>query len=300
MIIQDHAKDRSAGVHPITAGWLTDSEVMLDVLRLDKIHPVVSGNKWFKLKYYLEDVKNKKYSTIATFGGAYSNHIAATAYACKEFGFKSVGVIRGEQPSPLSHTLNFAQEHEMELMFVSREDYRNREVIKKSINDVYWIDEGGYGALGVKGASEILQHVHNLQEYSHVVTAVGTGTTLAGIIEAALPHQQIIGVSAMKGNEALSNRVNELLITPRSNFFITHNYHVGGYARYTKELLIYMNELWQQHNLPTDFVYTAKTFFAVQDLVENKIIPCHSKVLMIHTGGLQGNLSLPYNALLFS
>lgn len=300
MIIQDHAKDRSVVVQSITAAWLTNNTVMLDVLRLDKIHPVISGNKWFKLKYYLEEAYNKKYSTIATFSGAYSNHIAATAFASREFGFESIGVIRGEQAKELSHTLKFAQQLGMELIFVSREDYKNKDAIKKKIDNVYWIDEGGYGTLGMKGAADILNCIEHAERYSHIITAVGTGTTLAGIVEAASPHQQIIGVSVMKGNEALTQQVKNLLPIAHSNFFITHDYHFGGYARYTKELLNYMNDLWSDQKLPTDFVYTAKTFFAVQDLIEKQIIPHHSKVLMMHTGGLQGNLSLPYDALHFS
>ncbi|MGN6618348.1 MAG: 1-aminocyclopropane-1-carboxylate deaminase/D-cysteine desulfhydrase [Ilyomonas sp.] len=298
MIIQDHAKDRSIITQKISSEWLTCNNVLLDVLRLDELHPVISGNKWFKLKYYLEEAKAKGLKTVATFGGAYSNHIAATAYACKLAGLKSIGIIRGEKPKELSHTLLFAHQNNMELNFVSRQAYKNKEAMKETIKNVYWIDEGGYGTLGLKGASEILQQAENFEEYTHIVSAVGTGTTLAGIIKSALPHQNIVGISVMKGNTSLAEQVKDLL-PDAFNFTIVHDYHFGGYARYTNRLLSYMNELWNLHQLPTDFVYTAKTLYAVQNMILKKSIPKQSKVLMIHTGGLQGNLSLPYNSLRF-
>ena len=136
----------------VEAEWLQQQDVQLQVLRLDEWHPVVSGNKWFKLRYYLEEAMAKGYGTVATFGGAYSNHIVATAFACKEARLKSIGVIRGEEPSTLSHTLQQASALGMQLLFISREAYKNREAAKAKFTDAYWINEGGYGSLGAEGS----------------------------------------------------------------------------------------------------------------------------------------------------
>jgi 1-aminocyclopropane-1-carboxylate deaminase len=283
----------------INADWLTQKNVLLDVLRLDIIHKTISGNKWFKLKFYIEDAKKNNAETIATFGGAYSNHIAATAFACKLAGLKSIGIIRGEEPKQLSHTLINAQNFGMKLFFVKREDYKTFN--KNIFQNVYWIEEGGYGIKGVEGAKEILQLIKDKNIYTHIICAIGTGTTLAGIIKAANPQQQVIGISTMKNNMSLENEISALLDEKdkQKKFTIVHDYHFGGYAKHTKELLLLMNETWNEHHLPTDFVYTAKVFFAIKNLIQENKIQHSSRVLMIHTGGLQGNLSLPAGTLQF-
>lgn len=285
----------------IHADWLQKNNARLDVLRLDKLHETVSGNKWFKLKYYLSDAKQKNYSTIATFGGAFSNHIVATAFACKEEGLKSIGIIRGEEPAILSHTLQTAKHYGMQLEFVTRALYNDTDLIKQTFENVYWVEEGGYGAYGVKGAKEILSFAPEVEKYSHIVCAVGTGTMMAGIIEAAQLHQKIIGVSVMKGNYTLLDKVETMLSPADKNksYSIEHDYHFGGYAKHPPQLIAFMNAMWLQHQLPTDIVYTSKTFFATQDLIKKNIIPAGSNVLMIHSGGLQGNLSLPEKTLDF-
>ena len=281
--------------------WLSNYEVRLDVLRLDEIDPVISGNKWFKLKYYLEDAQANGYKQIGTFGGAYSNHIAATAAACKIFGLQSIGIIRGEQPMQLSHTLSAASNNEMQLQFVSREAYKNKALLMVEKNHTYWIPEGGYGILGAKGASEILSLVPNLNEYTHIVCAVGTGTTLAGILQSSLHTHQVIGVSAMKGNLALTAEVRMLLLKElqQKPFTILSDAHFGGYAKYNLGLIDFMNTTWHHHSLPTDFVYTAKTLYALQQQVLDGSIQAKSHILFIHTGGLQGNQSLPSGTLPF-
>jgi len=285
----------------IQADWLQKNNVSLDVLRLDRLHEIVSGNKWFKLKYYLKDAKQKELHTIATFGGAYSNHVIATAFACFKEGLNSIGIIRGEEPPVLSHTLQLAKHYGMQFEFVNRALYKDTQLIQQTFENAYWIGEGGYGNLGVKGAREILSCSKQSDKYSHIVCAVGTGTMMAGIISAANTNQNIIGISAMKGNHSLVQKVNELLSFSDKNksFVIKHDFHFGGYAKYSRELIEFMNETWQRHQLPTDIVYTAKTFYAIRQMIIAHSIPRESTVLMIHSGGLQGNLSLPEKTLYF-
>ena len=300
MPIENYANFEKVFVQNIDADWLIEKNVALDVLRLDALHTIVSGNKWFKLQYYLQDAFEKNYSTIATFGGAYSNHIVATAYASNQQNFACIGIIRGEEPRELSHTLQQAEALGMQLQFVSRLAYKNKPLLQQNLQNVYWISEGGYGILGMRGATDILAFVPGLKNYTHIVCAVGTGTTLAGIINATT-QQTVIGISAMKGNNELCQQVTNLLNEKKHGkvFSIVHDYHFGGYAKYNGVLLQYMNDIWSKHQLPTDFVYTAKAMFATEQLIKQESIPQQSKVLLIHTGGLQGNASLPAGTLQF-
>jgi 1-aminocyclopropane-1-carboxylate deaminase len=275
--------------------------VSVDVLRLDQIHPVVSGNKWFKLKYHIQEAKQQNKKSIATFGGAFSNHIAAAAFACKQAGFKSIGIIRGEKPNQFSPTLIAAQENNMQLHFVTRNDFKNKDFLEQQLdNNYYWINEGGYSTNGMLGASEILQTVDTTL-YTHIIAACGTGTMLAGLINAALPYQKIIGISALKGHTDLANDIQSILPAEKRNraFSILHDYHFGGYAKHPAALIEWMNELWKTENLPTDIVYTSKLLFAVKDLIEKRYFTTTNKLLIIHSGGLQGNLSLAFNTLDF-
>ncbi len=278
--------------------------VLVDVLRLDLIHPIVSGNKWFKLKEYLKDAKDKSKKVLVTFGGAYSNHIVATAAAAQLQGFKSIGIIRGERPSVLSHTLSSAKDYGMDLFFVSREDYRRKtipgEILNKySSEELYLIPEGGYGEKGTLGAADILLQ-NDTSFYSHIITAVGTGTTLSGITMSALPFQKTIGISVLKNNFSLQQEIETLLpVEKHESFQLLHGYHFGGYAKYTEQLFRFMNQLYSKTAIPTDFVYTAKTFYAVIDLIANGNFTINDKILIVHTGGLQGNFSLPKGTLIF-
>lgn len=287
-------------VQKISAKLLSEKGVGLSVLRLDKIHPIISGNKWFKLQYYLQDAKQKGFNTIATFGGAWSNHISATAYACKLNGLKCIGIIRGEKPLHFSETLLNALEHKMNLHFFSRSEYRNPAEIQKKFQDVYWINEGGYGIKGAEGAAEILSTT-SANMYSHIVCAVGTGTMMAGIIKAATTNQKIIGISVLKNHLTLSEKVGLLLTKDeqKKHFNINNDFHFGGYAKYNYQLLEFMKSVWYEHALPTDIVYTSKTLYATNELIADNTIKSGSNVLMIHSGGLQGNLSLPVNTLPF-
>jgi 1-aminocyclopropane-1-carboxylate deaminase len=275
----------------------------VDVLRLDLIDPVISGNKWFKLREYLHEAISTGKKTILTYGGAFSNHIIATAAAANAFGLKSIGIIRGERPADISHTLKEAVAYGMQLEFVSREDYKNK-MLPRSISDLhnpqdlYVINEGGYGRKGVEGAAQIGKLI-DLSIYTHIIAAVGTGTTLAGLVE-AVDEAEIIGVSVFKNNLSLQAEIESLLpSSKRKNFKLLHDYHFGGYAKYNSELVSFMNEWFEVTAIASDFVYTGKLFYAVNDLIQKKYFPQHSKLLVIHSGGLQGNRSLPKGTLIF-
>jgi 1-aminocyclopropane-1-carboxylate deaminase len=271
--------------------------VSVYTLRTDKIHPIVSGNKWFKLKYYLQEAQaqNKKY--FLTFGGAYSNHIVATAAACRQIGLKSVGMIRGEKPEKESHTLRDARHYGMELFFISREDYKNKKLPEKFFsNDYYIVREGGYGNLGAAGAATIF---YEKEKFDVICCAVGTGTMMAGLINAKKQNAAIVGISVLKNNFSLENEVRQLLLDSEEKINIIHDYHFGGYAKYNQTLIDFMNQFYETSRIPTDFVYTGKLFYAVNDLIEKKYFARGSNMLIIHCGGLQGNFSLPKGILRF-
>jgi 1-aminocyclopropane-1-carboxylate deaminase len=284
--------------------FLSKFHTTVDALRLDLIHPVISGNKWFKLKEYLKEAKALDKKIILTFGGAYSNHIVATAAAAKQAGFKSIGIIRGEKPTTVSHSLQNASAYGMNLYFISRMDYKSKNIPIEILQqdgeeDIYIINEGGYGKKGAEGAKDILRQIDS-SSYTHIIDSVGTGTTIAGLIESSEKHQIVIGISSLKNNYSLQQEIENLVSEQnKKRFLLIHDYHFGGYAKYSKQLIDFMNEWYQQTNIPSDFVYTGKLFFAVQDLVQKTYFPQGSKLLIIHSGGLQGNQSLPKGTLIF-
>jgi 1-aminocyclopropane-1-carboxylate deaminase len=277
-----------------------EKNVEVAVLRLDKIHPVISGNKWFKLRYYLEEAKQQKKKTIITFGGAWSNHIVATAAACKINGFNSVGIIRGEETEKLSPTLVASKQMGMHHIFINREDYQKKKVPEELNSDEYYfISEGGYGIKGAEGAATILDYCKK-ENYSHICCAAGTGTMMAGLVNSVLPFQKVIGISVLKNNFDLEENIKFLLNDKhKKNFWVVHDYHFGGYAKCKPELVDFMNEFYRQTTIPSDFVYTAKLFYAVNDLIKNNFLPAGSRLLLIHSGGLQGNASLSEGTLIF-
>jgi len=273
--------------------------ITVSTLRTDLIHPIVSGNKWFKLRFYLEEAKKLKCNTIASFGGAYSNHIVALAAACKLNGFESVGFIRGELSN--SPSLQEAKELGMQLYFLSREDYKYKDVVmeKYANNTWFWINEGGYGINGALGAATILQ-TKDCSSFTHIICACGTGTMLAGLIMGANEKQSVIGISVLKNNVGL-NQMATALITLENKKEVTtiHDFHFGGYAKHPKELINYMNQLFERESLPTDIVYTSKLFYATESLIRQQYFKSNSKILVIHSGGLQGNRSLIPGSLIF-
>lgn len=289
----------SITVDTLSLPLLTEKKVTASVLRLDKIHPLVSGNKWFKLRYYLQEAKEQQKKTIVTFGGAWSNHILATAAACKMNQLNCIGIIRGEEAANLSPTLIQAKELGMQLIFTSREDYTKKKIpaeINKEEN--YFINEGGYGTVGANGAATILDYCKK-ENYTHICCAVGTGTMMAGLLKGTSPQQQVIGISVLKNNMELETSVQSLLNKEATNFTIIHTYHFGGYAKYKPELIAFMNTFYQQTNIPADFVYTGKLFYAMIDLINNDFFEPGSRLLLIHSGGLQGNSSLSNRTLIF-
>lgn len=282
--------------------WLPD-RIQAAMLRLDKIHPEVSGNKWFKLKENITTAISHGNNGLLTYGGAYSNHIAATALACKEAGLPCVGIIRGEEHYPqLNHTLQTADDNGMGLIFVSREDYRNgkaKELWETFYPDYHVVPEGGHNALGARGCEEILP-IFPTTDFTHILCAAGTGTTLAGLINSALPHQQVIGIPVLKGAQYLEKEVSDLLHPgTTAHWELLHDYHGGGYAKKSPALIDFINTFYADTGIPTDIIYTGKLVMAFRDLVQQGYFPDNSKVLLIHTGGLQGNLSLSPGVLSF-
>jgi 1-aminocyclopropane-1-carboxylate deaminase len=282
---------------------LKEKNIRADIIRLDMIDPVISGNKWFKLKEYVKDALENNKKTILTFGGAFSNHILATAALCRKNNVHSVGIIRGEEPPQnLSDTLIRAKDMGMDLFFAERQNYTRKEIPKIVIEkypDAYIINEGGYGLPGMRGSKEILNLI-NTELYTHIVTAVGTGTTLAGLIEASEKHHALMGISVMKNNLELEDQVNHLLSEEHKHKFkLFHQYHFGGYAKYSQQLIDFMNRWHSVTGIPSDFVYTGKMFYAFNHLLEDDFFASQARVLLIHTGGLQGNNSLKKGTLIF-
>jgi 1-aminocyclopropane-1-carboxylate deaminase len=276
------------------------SDIRVSVLRLDKLHPVVSGNKWFKLRFYLEEAISQKKKGLLTFGGAWSNHIVAAAAACKEAGLQSIGIIRGEEPAQWSQALLDAKQEGMQLYFISRTDYKEKHVpAALPIDPVEFVlvPEGGYGPTGVKGAETIAATPE--KTFTHYVCAAGTGTMTAGLINAVPGSSKVVSISALKNNHSLQDMIACRLNPVHADWTILHDYHCGGYARHSPALLQFMNDFYSGTGIPTDFVYTGKLFLATDDLVRKSFFPPGSDILVIHSGGLQGNRSLPKGTLNF-
>ena len=266
--------------------------ITLEIKREDLLHPFVSGNKFRKLKYNVLQAKAENQSVLLTFGGAFSNHIAAVAYAGKEQGFETIGVIRGDElRDKISEnpTLSFAQECGMRFEFVTREAYRHKtetafiEQLQVKFGSFYLVPEGGTNDLAVKGCEEILTEFDAYFDF--VCSAVGTGGTISGLINSALPHQKVLGFPALKG-DFLQNEIHKFV--NNKNWELITDYHFGGYGKVTTEFIEWMNWFYAQTGIPLDPIYTGKMVFGVMDLIQRNYFPPKSKILMIHTGGLQG------------
>lgn len=279
--------------------------VEIRMCRLDQIHPIVSGNKLFKLHYFLKAALAEDHKTVLTFGGAYSNHLVATAFACRQLGLKSIGIVRGEAAAELSHTLAQCLEYGMQLHFISRNDYKiSREAgfvddLQQQYGAFTMIPEGGYHPMGADGAALIMQVPQN-KTATHICTAVGTATTLAGIIKGSNINQEIIAVPALKNLHDLPDRISFLTENDSpKRLTVFDQYHFGGYAKKTPELLQFMNDFYTAHKVPTDFVYTSKMMYAVFDQLRHGYFKAGSTVVCLHTGGLQGNDTLAEGSLVF-
>ncbi len=288
----------SPNIEPIS--YLSSPQVAIDTLRLDQIHPIVSGNKWYKLRFYIQEAIESQATTIASFGGPYSNHLVALAYMAKENGLKCIGYVRSNDGEPITPTLQEAIDYGMEIVFAGRSAFQEKknELLsqnQESTNGLYFVNEGGYGVLGAKGASTLMGD----WSYDYIVCAVGTGTMIAGILNAVAKHQKIIGIPVLKNEGTIHSEIAELLDDKNANFTLLHQFHQGGYAKTTPDQIEFMNRLWAHASIPTDIVYTGKVFYAVEQLMHANYFNPNSKVLIIHSGGLQGNRSLAKGILAF-
>jgi len=286
---------------PVISGIKNDlferKKVELSMLRLDEIHRYVSGNKLFKLIYFLKEAKRSSHKAIITFGGAYSNHLAATAFAAKELNLKSLAVVRGEKPKTFSPTLIFCSDKGMELEFISRSSYQKKnekeflEELKTKYGEHILIPEGGFSIKGKEGATLINEYFAD-QNFTHVCLPVGTATTFAGLVDANKNATEIIGFGVLKNFNDISARFKELDVDLKKKYSFIKDYHFGGYAKKTNELISFMKGFYAENKIELDFVYTAKMMFGVYNLIQKNDFPEGSKILCIHTGGLQGNQSL--------
>lgn len=272
----------------------THPEIFL--LRLDLIHPQIHGNKFFKMKYNLLEAEKNNFDTLLTFGGAYSNHIHAVAAEGKIFGFKTIGIIRGEEHLPLNPTLQFAADSGMKLIYISRSEYRKKHTedflsyIKNRFGNVFIIPEGGTNALALMGCAEIPDLIKT--DYDYLCTACGTAGTLSGITAGLNGNKKIIGFSVLKGGGFLKESAENLILNftqkHLSNWSIKMDYHFGGYAKINLELVNFMNEFEKLNDIALDPVYTGKMMFGIFDLARKNSFEKNEKIIALHTGGLQG------------
>ncbi|MCF6349797.1 MAG: pyridoxal-phosphate dependent enzyme [Flavobacteriaceae bacterium] len=273
------------------------NKISVYIKREDLLHKHISGNKFRKLKYNIRSARIQNNKTLLTFGGAFSNHITATAYTGKIFGFNTIGVIRGEELGKnLENTLNnnpslkFAFNCGMQFKFITRDDYKKKtdtnfiNNLRKTLDNFYLIPEGGTNSLAIKGCQEILTKKD--KKFDYICVAVGTGGTVSGLIKTANKNQKVLGFSALKGdflNNNISNMVEE-----KANWELITNYHFGGFAKINNQLITFMNTFKKELGIALDPIYTAKLFFGIDDLIEKSYFKENTKILAIHTGGLQG------------
>jgi 1-aminocyclopropane-1-carboxylate deaminase len=292
----DIIDDRNVVINPLSKFWYQKKVADLDMLRLDLLHPVVSGNKWYKLRLNMDYAKNNFYKTVVTSGGGYSNHLIATAYAAKRFGLQSVGIVRGKY-NTLTPTLRDCQEQGMELIFVTQEDYKNQhqpewaEKLVAHFDEVLIIPEGGANERGRIGAGLINRFIH--EYYTHVMIAVGTGTTMIGLRNKIDINQQILGFAPMKQGAYLKDQITEhLLPAQNENWELFNKWHFGGFGKWNDELISFMNDFYEENSIPLDLVYTSKMMFGIKQMLDDNYFNSSDRILCIHSGGLQGNVSV--------
>jgi len=280
----------------------SNNQLEVDMLRLDLVHPIVSGNKWYKLKHHLLAAKAQNATLLASFGGPYSNHIVALAHAAKQNGFKSLGYIRANKGEPLTPTIQQAIHDGMTIQYLGRSSFQERKkhILQTSSppHHTYFIEEGGYGALGTKGITELFSSLP-LTQYDYILCAVGTGTMMAGLINGAQMHQKIVGIPVLKNEGSIASEIRALLIDPSKEFTLLHQFHQGGYAKTTPAQIDWMNQFWNLTQIPTDIVYTGKLIYAFHQLLQSNYFIKDTKILMVHSGGLQGNQSLAKDVLIY-
>lgn len=290
-------ENKNSRVQQVFLSEISNKDVSLFIKREDELHPFISGNKYRKLTHNLEEANKHNHHTLLTFGGAYSNHIAAVAAAGFEYGFKTIGIIRGDELAnnlevvlQQNSTLKFASAHGMKFHFVSRSDYRNKTSeefifkLKADFGHFYLVPEGGTNVFAVKGCEAILTEEDS--DFNVICSSVGTGGTISGIINSTKVHQQVIGFPALKG-DFLKHEINKYVLKNK-NWSLNTDYSFGGYAKVSKELITFINNFKAETNIPLDPVYTGKLLFGIVDLIKNDYFKKGTKILTIHTGGLQG------------
>lgn len=281
-----------------------DKRIRVYVKRDDLIHPCISGNKWRKLKYNLLNALEQKHDTILTFGGAYSNHIAATAYACYKLGLKCIGVIRALDADENNSTLCAAKNYGMQIHKVSRQEYKLKAdedyitKLREKFGSFYLLPEGGANYYALHGCIEIIKEIET--DFDYIITACGTGTTLAGITLGLQPQQKAIGIPVLKQGEFIYDEIkkrfmeftyhNDMCDDLTQKLELFTGYHFGGYAKTANELFGFMNNFTKTTEIPLDYVYTGKMFFALCDLINKNYFKSGIKIIALHTGGLQGNI----------
>lgn len=279
-------------IQEITDELFKEKKVTVLFKRDDLIHEDISGNKWRKLKYNLKASNGRE---ILTFGGAFSNHIAASAAACNYYNIKSIGIIRGERPKQMNNTLLFAERSGMQLEFISRQEYKEKntseflEKINIKYKKPFIIPEGGANREGLMGCTEVIHELH--EDFDYIITAVGTGATIAGLSLGLKDNQKVYGISVLKGAEYLNDEIEELLGLNRDRnkkYELIHDYHFGGYAKIKIELIQFMNDFYAKHGIKTDPIYSGKSLYALYDMIQKDVFPPNSKIIYYHCGGLQG------------
>ncbi|MDQ3292640.1 MAG: pyridoxal-phosphate dependent enzyme [Bacteroidota bacterium] len=286
----------AAPLQLISEPLLQGKQITLYLKREDLLHPQISGNKWRKLKYNLIEARNQQKNTLLTFGGAYSNHIAAVAAAGQEYNFRTIGFIRGESHQPLNPTLQFAQNCGMQLLYLDRTTYRQKqdpafqENLKKEYPDAYLLPEGGTNLLAVKGCAEIITEINI--PFDYICCAAGTGGTLAGIIARLNGHAQVLGFPALKGGQFLTTDIEALIQEYNGqeyqNWELQTDYHFGGYAKVKPELITFIQTFKATHHIQLEPVYTGKMLYGIYDLIRQDFFKSGCTIIAIHTGGLQG------------
>jgi 1-aminocyclopropane-1-carboxylate deaminase len=281
-------------VHQIQNTLFDEKGLKVFIKRDDLIHPIISGNKWRKLKYLLKQAQAENKNHLVTFGGAYSNHLLATAAAAAKFGFKATGIVRGEEVN--NDTLFLCRLHGMNLLFTDRERYRDKPALFNQYfadaTDAFFIDEGGSSAEGAKGCSELIDELTDT--YDHIFCASGTGTTAAGIISGIQKHQlptQFHSVPVFKNGEFIREEIDKLLTAP-ANYHLHTDYHFGGYGKTDEKLIAFIKQFVADTGILIEPVYTGKMLYAIYDLARQDYFTAGSSILAIHSGGIWGLLGM--------
>lgn len=294
-VLSDHLKLPSP-LTPINSTIFSEKNINLQFKRDDLIHPEISGNKWRKLYLNILEAKKQNKNTILTFGGPFSNHIYASAAAAKIFDLKSIGIIRGEYVDENNSTLKFAEAQGMEIVRISKVIYgSHKESIAMQYPKAYTIPEGGNNELGRMGMKYLAEELNlATTEETLLVLPIGTGCTMAGLVQHLNKNFSVLGINVLK-NKSIDVEIYDLTKNSKLNYEINHSYHFGGYAKTTKELIDFSNKFAFEQGVNLDPIYTAKSMYAIYDLATKNRFPQDSKIIALHTGGLQG--IIPYNRL---